>query len=72
MLQGVERALAALLPLHASAPGEGFEGYDVPLLGAVSKLLGRLPSGHEAVMPTCLQVSSAPQQPNPAGFSQLP
>ncbi|KAK9796984.1 hypothetical protein WJX73_006710 [Symbiochloris irregularis] len=56
--QGLETAIAALLPLHASAAGgEGFEGYDVPLLRALAKLLGRLPSGQQAVLPTCLQLA---------------
>ncbi|KAK9813338.1 hypothetical protein WJX73_001242 [Symbiochloris irregularis] len=55
--KGLEAVTTALLPLHASADGEGLEGYHVPLLRALARLLKHLPYGQQAVLPTCLQVA---------------
>ena len=50
------------MSLHSSTVGAGhggandFAGYDVPLLKCMSKLMGKLPAGQEAVLPSCLKV----------------
>ena len=62
-VQGVQSTLSAVMSLHASTVGSNdgadFVGYDVPLLTAIAQLLKKLPSGQEAVLPSCLQVSLA-------------